>query len=1239
MANRLVDLFGDKTIAGRDQISTPGMSLNDIAMSGSASPSGAMLQVEMMNRVIPKVDYSDFSNFVFFNSALDYFNISGDRIINEYPYDGTFDDQMRFTSASDPYQMYLNSVWPRWSGSFNFSEAGGYPIVTTSDAGTRTSGSTVLNNPALSIGTGSFTAEMRLYFPQTIPADVYYPVMQRCRNDEFANMQTNYFVPNIDDPTWEVFAFNSASENYLALHVSGTFPSGSSSLDPMFKYVLPLDLEDVGIFAAWVVDQDAKQVNLYLTQPASGSVANFSEQPFLAHRWDAIFPEGGFDTDTSYFVVGAGAMGPMTGYTPGQNFHLGELRYWKMARDQHDIFTTYNTKVYKDAPLILNWRFAEPYKVYDNVGNASLIVRDYSGNKLDGMVKTSTPGFVPTTASFIAASDYGFAGFGMSPQEPGELILSPQSSLVFNFVSGTQVTASLFDRNNPSIITNLMPKQFFSAEDTQNTSVLKNLVYLLGRQFDEIKVYIDQMPKLFIADQRGYNTTPDALLGDALDYWGWKNAGNFLNKDAFQWLFGVNVLDRTQDDIAQQRWANEKLDIQLFDIKNEFWRRTLNNLPYLYKKKGTREAVDALLRIYGLDNSVVRLKEFGYQPNVHITTQRISGLKSAPAFKMSQISGTFTIRSGEIDPPVDPGGEGEWTAWNGVHTFEAQVMFPPIGSRIFDFSTYEGSIYKIQSRGSGYEQLTYTRHPPGFYPLNLGTLTYYVDFGEGGNTATFEDVPIFDGRWYHMTVKRWQDIYSNWQLSINFEHLDNDVVDTSLTYTSGDVGTRLDNGSPQYVEIGAGDFWTNNVQMWRGVLSGSESRDHTLNPFSAGTEYPDGQANQLLWWKLDELIDSDNGVYYDSKYPSGTNVLNPGTFTPDGYYGSNLDTWAGGPDFYGRFNFVYNFIAPPDFSWTEEKVRYIDKSKILPGDQWSEVNDAAIEFNLIDALNEDISTIISSMDNWNNIIGMPVAKYNDDYQDLMKLRQQYFSRLSGRINFRAFADFMDFFDRSFLDLVKRLLPARVDFKGAELVVESHMLERPKVQYSFRPPSLIMVPEGVVSIYSPYVPMSSEYLANLPTIRAIAPPQTATLAWSGNPTPGSSGMHFLRVGTSGSAIVDTSFLANLNNVSYSTPVVPFIIGSAIFKFRMTMPSLPIGDPVFGNWSLRFYGPNGEFMPGPSMILESFSATVNGQEMVFEMTEWARSVLISPLGYRLVIEGAPFANSANIDATIEFVEAAQ
>jgi hypothetical protein len=98
----------------------------------------------------------------------------------------------------------------------------------------------------------------------------------------------------------------------------------------------------------------------------------------------------------------------------------------------------------------------------------------------------------------------------------------------------TQATASAYDRGNTSIITNLVPQDYLIEEGQLGTAVLQNLLYLLARNFDELKVHVDQIPNILLPSYTGFDETPDALLEDALQFWGWDTKANFLSAQAFQ---------------------------------------------------------------------------------------------------------------------------------------------------------------------------------------------------------------------------------------------------------------------------------------------------------------------------------------------------------------------------------------------------------------------------------------------------------------------------------------------------------------------------------------------------------------------------------------------------------------------------------------------------------------------------------------------------------------------------------
>src|SRR5689334_4510568 len=113
-------------------------------------------RVQSFEVVEPKVDYSDFANFVFFNSALDYFNVTGEKILNEYPLDGSVADLENYIFALDGYQRHLLSVWPSRTGHLRFDPTVSASYVSIEDVGVQDG---VARSSFIAPGTGSLSLE------------------------------------------------------------------------------------------------------------------------------------------------------------------------------------------------------------------------------------------------------------------------------------------------------------------------------------------------------------------------------------------------------------------------------------------------------------------------------------------------------------------------------------------------------------------------------------------------------------------------------------------------------------------------------------------------------------------------------------------------------------------------------------------------------------------------------------------------------------------------------------------------------------------------------------------------------------------------------------------------------------------------------------------------------------------------------------------------------------------------
>jgi len=108
----------------------------------------------------------------------------------------------------------------------------------------------------------------------------------------------------------------------------------------------------------------------------------------------------------------------------------------------------------------------------------------------------------------------------------------------------------------------------------------------------------------------------------------------------------------------------------------------------------------------------------------------------------------------------------------------------------------------------------------------------------------------------------------------------------------------------------------------------------------------------------------------------------------------------------------------------------------------------SIEISIVQALNEDIMNIFSTLDSLDNLIGSPELVFAHEYPHLRNLRRIYFNRLTDKVNLQSFFEFFKWFDDTIGDLLEQMLPSDSKFLGTSYVIEPHALERPKFTYSY-----------------------------------------------------------------------------------------------------------------------------------------------------------------------------------------------
>jgi hypothetical protein len=111
-------------------------------------------------------------------------------------------------------------------------------------------------------------------------------------------------------------------------------------------------------------------------------------------------------------------------------------------------------------------------------------------------------------------------------------------------------------------------------------------------------------------------------------------------------------------------------------------------------------------------------------------------------------------------------------------------------------------------------------------------------------------------------------------------------------------------------------------------------------------------------------------------------------------------------------------------------------------------NRLSVEASSVDALNDDIIKLVSSLEFFEAALGDPRVLNEDDYPDLEQLRRIYFNRLVAKPDLRAMYEVFRWVSDALGDLIVQLVPMNSTFLGISYIIESHVAERARVRYYF-----------------------------------------------------------------------------------------------------------------------------------------------------------------------------------------------
>lgn len=570
------------------------------------------LNTPLKNSQQINVDWSKFENHTFFSSAEAKVGLAFDQIINGYPFDGTKAEFEAYLEKLTGFDKWVLDQFPKYRGYLAFS------------------GTQSTENPA-----GGYDAELGTWIRVKDHAGSLYPGLSKTEtgasvlspvSGSSLTIEALLYVPALSNGK-QVIAQKRSSENFnFGLYVDGGYSSDESEL----SFIINSGSVSLGtkcaiqkgqfnhVCGVWNRESLLDRAELYVNESLSSTSELFQKI-------------GDLNIDASDFLIGSGSSvkDQAITYTPVQTFSgsIDELRVFHSIRTATQQKAYAKKGIFASEDLKLYYKFNEPNSLLSsNVSDQiNTIVLDSSGNSLHSTIQNYDLSLRTCASSSVLGEPLASEKDSLNP------VLFPTHGEVVALSERLMLSASLYDRENPNLITRLVPEHYIvesQYEDAKqdvlsadyvgeyssgsdkmpgdgqltSTQIMLSFLYVWARLFDDIKLYLDSFSTLKHVDYTRDDTVPDSFLLDLVKSYGFYLPPLFNDSTIEQYVDGENV---TYDGYTSSEQS-------LKYVQSELIRRVLVNMPGILRSKGTKHSIKAFLRSIGIDpDNTLKIKEYG----------------------------------------------------------------------------------------------------------------------------------------------------------------------------------------------------------------------------------------------------------------------------------------------------------------------------------------------------------------------------------------------------------------------------------------------------------------------------------------------------------------------------------------------------------------------------------------------------------------------------------------------------
>ena len=329
---------------------------------------------------------------------------------------------------------------------------------------------------------------------------------------------------------------------------------------------------------------------------------------------------------------------------------------------------------------------------------------------------------------------------------------------------------------------------------------VNKLLRIYGREFDEIKKYIDGISFARVVTYSKKDNAPDELIKILASEMGLDVLLSFFDNNLFQDVLPGNTTQEGYGNLQNVPFSGYSRNLSPKEMDVELWRRLVINAWWLFKSKGHRKVLEFFLTLFGIKSCVISLDEYIYIA------------ENAPL----NVEKTLTTIANYLELDVNIP----------TTVTPATAVATNIGD--IDISDYPIDIY-------GFPKLAI--NSPGYYYQNNGFWYNGGNLSETGNNPHLG--PYDYGKAYlgalECFVENFEGVTTG---TTTFNTIDNLFTD----YENGTIENGLNNFGPDYAEI-----MSNTNRISGGINVISAGADTTLS-------YGDSEQSFRILFNVNDCI-------------------------------------------------------------------------------------------------------------------------------------------------------------------------------------------------------------------------------------------------------------------------------------------------------------------------------------------------------------------------------------------------